>query len=170
VRTIFNILGPLTNPAGAPNQVIGVFDRKWLEPLAKVLASLGSRHVLIVHADDGLDEISIGAPTEIVEYRDGAFRNFRVTPEEFDVACADIESLAVETASQSLAMIRDALSNKPGPARDIVALNAGAAIYCAGISPTLKDGIARAQAAIASGSAMAKLEALVRCAGTVLGR
>lgn len=166
VRTIFNILGPLTNPAGAPNQVIGVFDRKWLEPLAKVLASLGSRHVLIVHAEDGLDEISVGAPTGIVEYREGAYRNFRVTPEEFGFARADIKMLAVESATQSLATIRDALSNKPGPARDIVALNAGAAIYCAGVAATLKDGIERAQAAIASGAALAKMDALVRCAGT----
>ena len=166
VRTIFNILGPLTNPAGAPNQVIGVFDRKWLEPLAKVLASLGSRHVLIVHAEDGLDEISVGAPTGIVEYREGAYRNFRVTPEEFGFARADIKTLAVESATQSLATIRDALSNKPGPARDIVALNAGAAIYCAGVAATLKDGIERAQAAIASGAALAKMDALVRCAGT----
>jgi anthranilate phosphoribosyltransferase len=168
VRTIFNILGPLTNPAGAPNQVIGVFDRKWLEPLAKVLASLGSRHVLIVHADDGLDEISIGAPTEIVEYRDGAFKNLRVTPEEFGLARADVKSLVVDSAAQSLAMIRDALSNRPGPARDIVALNAGAAICCAGVAGTLNAGVERAQAVLASGAARAKLEALIRCTTTPL--
>jgi anthranilate phosphoribosyltransferase len=166
VRTIFNILGPLTNPAGAPNQVIGVYDRKWLEPLAKVLASLGSRHVMIVHAEDGLDEISIGAPTDIVEYRNGEFRSFRISPEDFGLARADIKSLAVESAAQSLAMIRDAFSNKPGPARDIVTLNAGSAIYCSGLSSTLTDGVARATAAIKSGAALTKLDALVRCAGT----
>jgi anthranilate phosphoribosyltransferase len=165
VRTIFNILGPLTNPASAPNQVIGVFDGKWLEPLARVLASLGSRHVLIVHADDGLDEISIGAPTEIVEYREGTFKTFRVAPEEFGLARADIKSLAVESAAQSLAIIKDVFAGKQGPASDIVALNAGAAIYCAGVAATLKDGIERAQAAIASSAAMTKLDALVRCTG-----
>ncbi len=164
VRTIFNILGPLTNPASAPNQVIGVYDRKWLEPLAKVLASLGSRHVLVVHAEDGLDEISIGAPTGIVEYRDGAYRTFRVTPEEFDVARVDIKSLAVESAAQSLAMIRDALSNKPGPERDIVVLNAGAAIYCSGVVESFKQGVDRARAVISDGSAAKKLTGLVECA------
>jgi anthranilate phosphoribosyltransferase len=164
VRTIFNILGPLTNPAGAPNQVIGVFDRKWLEPLAKVLASLGSRHVMVVHAEDGLDEISIGAPTDIVEFRDGAFRRFRVAPEEFGFKRTDVKALAVESAAQSLAIINDVLAGKKGPALDIVALNAGAAIYCAGVAASLKEGVECAQSAIASGAALGKLEALVRCA------
>jgi anthranilate phosphoribosyltransferase len=169
VRTIFNILGPLTNPAGAPNQVIGVFDRKWLEPLSKVLASLGSRHVLVVHAEDGLDEISIGSPTEIVEYRDGAFKTYRVAPEDFGFNRADVKSLAVESAAQSLAIIKDVLVGKAGAARDIVALNAGAAIYCAGVAVSLKGGVERAQSAIASGAAMAKLDALVRYTGTSQG-
>ncbi len=161
VRTIFNLLGPLTNPAGAPNQVIGVFSRVWLEPLAAVLGRLGSRHVLVVHADDGLDEISLGAATHVAELRDGAVRSYTVSPEQFGFGRADGKTLAVGSVEQSLAVVRAALANEPGPARDIVALNAGAAIYAAGVAGSLADGVTRAQAALASGAARERLEALI---------
>ncbi len=162
VRTVFNLLGPLTNPAGAPNQVLGVFSDDWVEPLAQVLRQLGSEHVLVVHAEDGLDEISIGAPTRVAELKDGEISVYSVTPEDFGLRRADVTSLAVDDAQQSLAMIRDVLVNQPGPARDIVMLNAGAAIYAAGLASTLADGVARAGDVLQSGKAKETLEALVR--------
>ena len=162
VRTIFNVLGPLTNPANAPNQVLGVFSAEWLEPLARVLQQLGSRHVLVVHAEDGMDEISIGAPTRVCELKNGAIRHSVVTPEQFGVQRADVSTLAVEGAEQSLAMIEAVLDNQPGAARDVVALNAGAAIYAAGVADSLADGVVKAQQAIASGAAREKLAELVR--------
>lgn len=161
VRTIFNVLGPLTNPAGAPNQVLGVFSDAWVEPLARVLQRLGSDHVLVVHAEDGLDEISIGASTHIAELKDGEVRDYFVTPEEFGFARASLDTLRVESAEQSLATMRDVLANVAGPARDIVALNAGAAIYAAGLAADLEAGIQVASDVIADGSANAKLQALV---------
>ena len=153
VRTLFNLLGPLTNPAGAPNQVLGVFSADWLEPLAQVLGKLGSRHVLVVHADDGLDEISIGAPTQVAELKEGKVSCYRIEPSQFGMQTADIASLAVEDAQQSLALISRVFDNEPGPARDIVALNAGAAIYVAGLADTLAAGVDKAQEALASGAA-----------------
>ncbi|MEW5755217.1 MAG: anthranilate phosphoribosyltransferase [Pseudomonadota bacterium] len=160
VRTIFNLLGPLTNPAGAPNQVLGVFSKQWVEPLAHVLQQLGSEHVLVVHAEDGLDEISIAAPTAVAELKDGAVRCYTIEPEHFGIPRGDIKALAVASAQESLTMIRQALDNVPGPARDIVVLNAGAAIYAAGLVQCLPEGIEMAQAVIASGAAAAKLRAL----------
>ncbi|MDH3526276.1 MAG: anthranilate phosphoribosyltransferase [Gammaproteobacteria bacterium] len=162
VRSVFNLLGPLTNPAGAPNQVLGVFSDDWVEPLAQVLKRLGSEHVLVVHAEDGLDEISIGAPTHVAELKDGEISVYSVTPEDFGLQRADVASLAVADAQQSLAMIRDVLDNRAGPARDIVTLNAGAAIYAAGLAASLADGVARAGEVLQSGKAKATLEALVR--------
>jgi len=162
VRSVFNLLGPLTNPAGAPNQVLGVFSDDWVEPLAQVLKRLGSEHVLVVHAEDGLDEISIGAPTHVAELKDGEISVYSVTPEDFGLQRADVASLAVADAQQSLAMIRDVLENRAGPARDIVTLNAGAAIYAAGLAASLADGVARAGEVLQSGKAKATLEALVR--------
>ena len=161
VRTLFNLLGPLTNPAGAPNQVLGVFSAHWLEPLAQVLARLGSRHVLVVHAEDGLDEISIGGVTHVAELKDGRVSSFTLCPEQFGLARGDIKALTVATAADSLAMLRAVLDNAPGPARDIVLLNAGAAIYTAGLAATLAAGVAAAERAVASGVARAKLQALV---------
>ena len=160
VRTIFNVLGPLTNPAGAPNQVLGVFSRDLVEPLAQVLANLGSRHVLVVHSEDGMDEISIGAPTFIAELKDGAVRSYTVTPEDFGLARGDVAALRVENAEQSLEVIKGVLENKPGPARDIVALNAGAALYVAGLAETLAAGVTKAAGILASGEARLKLDAL----------
>ncbi len=161
VRTIFNLLGPLTNPAAAPTQLIGVFSDVWLEPLALVLGRLGSRHVLVVHAEDGLDEISVGATTQVAELRDGVVRRFTIWPEQFGVRRGDVHSLAVGGAAESLAMIFQALDDTPGAARDIVVLNAGAAIYVAGLAPDLAAGMRSAAEAIASGAARAKLDALV---------
>ena len=160
VRTVFNLLGPLTNPAGAPNQVIGVFSMHWVEPLAEVLQKLGSEHVLVVHAEDGMDEISIGAPTRVAELKDGRVRVFTIQPEQFGFARGDVKKLAVTSPAESLAIIQNVLANQPGPARDIVVLNAGAAIYVAGLAPNLDAGVKKAAEVIASGAARAKLDAL----------
>lgn len=162
VRTVFNLLGPLTNPAGAPNQLLGVYGDEWVEPLARVLKQLGSHHVLVVHSDDGLDEISIGAETHVAELRDGDISSYRIRPEDFGLVRASIGVLAVDSAAQSLAMMQDVLDNRPGTARDVVLLNAGAAIYAADLADSLADGIARANAAIASGAARRKLDELVQ--------
>jgi len=162
VRTVFNLLGPLTNPAAAPNQVIGVFSAHWLEPLARVLDRLGSRHVLIVHAGDGMDEISIGAPTEVVELRAGEIRRYTLEPESFGIQPAGSENLIANDAKESLQFIHAAFDNRPGPARDIVALNAAAAIYCAGLADDLAAGFSTACSVIEQGLAREKLAALVR--------
>jgi anthranilate phosphoribosyltransferase len=161
VRTIFNLLGPLTNPAGAPNQVIGVFSKQWVEPIAQVLQRLGSEHVLVVHAEDGMDEISIGSATHVAELKQGTIKSYTVTPEEFGLKRGDVNSLHVTSAAESLPMIESALTNENGPARDIVALNAGAAIYAAGLTDSLAAGVKRALAVIAEGRARDKLHALV---------
>jgi anthranilate phosphoribosyltransferase len=161
VRTVFNLLGPLTNPAGAPNQIIGVFDAAWIPSLLEVLKDLGSSHVLIVAAEDGLDEISIAAPSTIGELRDGNISLYSVEPSDFGIQqYADYSMLQIDSAEQSLAMLRDALSNKNQAAADIVALNAGAAIYAANLSENLAAGVVKAQAILASGEALAKLEQL----------
>ncbi len=160
VRTIFNLLGPLTNPAGAPNQVIGVFAAQWVEPLAEVLQKLGSQHVLVVHAEDGMDEISIGAPTRVAELKDGRVRVFTIQPEQFGLARGDVKQLGVASPAESLTIIQGIFGSQSGPARDIVALNAGAAIYVAGLAPSLEAGVKKAAEAIASGAARAKLDAL----------
>ncbi len=161
VRTLFNLLGPLSNPAGAPNQLIGVFDKKWVEPLAQALNKLGSKHVLVVNADDGLDEISIATPSSIAELKNGEVVSYMITPEQFGYQRASLAELAVDGVVSSLVMVKSVLDNKPGAARDIVALNAGAAIYAANITDTLTAGIEKADQLIASGAAKAKFEALV---------
>jgi len=161
VRTLFNVLGPLSNPASAPNQLIGVFARQWLEPLAKVLKQLGSRHVLVVNAEDGLDEISIASPTAIAELKQGEITAYTVTPGQFGLNTAALSELEVADAESSLAMLTSVLDNKPGAAKDIVLLNAGAAIYAANLAASLAEGVGRAREAIASGAARAKFDALV---------
>ena len=161
VRTVFNLLGPLTNPAAAPNQVLGVFSADWVEPLAQVLKQLGSEHVLVVHAEDGLDEISIGAPTRVAELRGGDILGYTISPEDFGLQRADLAAIAVEDAQQSLAMIRGVFAGQPGPAHDIVVLNAGAAIYAAGIASTLAEGVSRAAEVVAAGKAQQVFESLV---------
>jgi anthranilate phosphoribosyltransferase len=162
VRTIFNVLGPLTNPAGAPNQLLGVFSKELVEPLAHVLKNLGSHHVLVVHSQDGMDEISIGAPTFVAELKDGEVTSYTIEPEDFGLATADVASLKVEDAAQSLTVVKGVLENKPGPARDIVQLNAGAALYAAGLAGSLATGIAKAGEVLASGEALVRLDALVK--------
>ena len=161
VRTVFNVLGPLTNPAGAPNQIIGVFDGELVEPIARVLQQLGSRHVMVVHADDGMDEISISAPTRVAELKDGEVSSYSVTPADFGMQTTAVDALKVDSAEESLAMIRTVLADQAGPARDIVCLNAGAAIYVSGCATTLAAGVDAARAAISSGKAAAILENLV---------
>jgi anthranilate phosphoribosyltransferase len=161
VRTIFNVLGPLTNPAGAPNQLLGVYSDEWLEPLAEVLKQLGSRHVMVVHSEDGLDEISVSASTRVAELKDGIIENYHIGPEDFGLQRSSLDALKVETAEQSLAMIRSVFANEPGPARDIIQMNAGAAIYVAGIADTLEAGIQKAGEVLAEGGAQARLDALV---------
>lgn len=161
VRTLFNLLGPLSNPAGAPNQLIGVFAKEWVEPMAQVLKKLGSQHVLVVSADDGLDEISIAAQTNVAELKDGVVSTYTITPEAVGFKRASLQELAVIDAASSLTMVKAVLDNQPGAARDIVALNAGAAIYAANITDSLLAGIDKAQEVLASGAARAKFDALI---------
>jgi anthranilate phosphoribosyltransferase len=160
VRTLFNILGPLTNPAGAPNQVMGVFHPDLVGIQVRVLQRLGSDRALTVFGREGLDEISISGETLVGELRDGEVREYVVCPEQFGLSTHDIRALQVATVEESRDRILKALNNEAGAERDVVALNAGAAIYAAGISESLADGVERAQASMASGAAMAKLEAL----------
>ena len=162
VRTIFNVLGPLTNPAGAPNQLLGVFADELVEPLAEVLNKLGSNHVMVVHSEDGMDEISIGAATNVAELRDGKITTYKITPEQFGLNNTNISELAVDSAEESLAVIKKVLNNESGPAKDIVKFNSGAAIYVAGLENSLEAGIQKAEEVIASGAAKAKLEELVQ--------
>ncbi|NOT86115.1 MAG: anthranilate phosphoribosyltransferase [Methylococcaceae bacterium] len=161
VRTIFNLLGPLSNPAGAPNQLIGVFARQWVEPLAQVLKKLGSNHVLVVSAEDGLDEISIAAATTVAELKAGEVTSYTLTPEQFGLKRASLAELAVKDAASSLVMVKSVLDSQSGAATDIVLLNAGAAIYAANITDSLAQGIETAREVIANGTARAKLDALI---------
>jgi anthranilate phosphoribosyltransferase len=162
VRTIFNVLGPLTNPAGAPNQLLGVFADELVEPLAEVLNKLGSNHVMVVHSEDGMDEISIGAATNVAELKDGKITTYKITPEQFGLNNTNISELAVDSAEESLAVIKKVLNNESGPAKDIVKFNSGAAIYVAGLENSLEAGIQKAEEVIASGAAKAKLDELIR--------
>ncbi len=161
VRTLFNLLGPLTNPARTVNQVIGVYSRKWLQPLAEVLRELGGRHVWVVHAEDGLDEISIAGPTHVAQLRDGVIRGFTITPEEADVPRGALTELTAGDAAESLRKLQSSLRNEPGPARDIVCLNAGAAIYVCGLAPDWRGGVQKAQQAIASGRALDRFQRFI---------
>lgn len=162
VRTVFNLLGPLTNPAAAPNQVMGVFDEAWITPILEVLKELGSEHVIVVAANDGLDEISIAAPTQVGELKDGEISRYTVEPGDFGInQYPDFSMLQIGSADESLAMLRAALNNEHEAASAIVALNAGAAIYVAGLAEDLKSGVEQAQAILASGAALEKLDQLV---------
>jgi anthranilate phosphoribosyltransferase len=161
IRTLFNLLGPLTNPANLPNQVVGVFSAEWVEPLASVLHRLGRRHVLVVHAEDGLDEISIGATTRVAELQNGNVTTYTIIPEQFGFKRAPIDCLRVNNAIESSEILSAVLANQLGPARDIVALNAGAAIYAANLVPTLEEGVDKALRVLAEGKALDKLTALI---------
>ena len=160
-RTLFNVLGPLTNPAGAPNQVLGVYSRTLVEPLAQVLAKLGGEHVMVVHADDGMDEISICSDTYVAELKDGQIDTYTISPEQFSLPRADIAAIRVDGPAQSLAVVRAVLADTRGPAHDIVCLNAGAAVYVAGLASSHADGVAQAQRAIASGAGADTLDRLI---------
>jgi anthranilate phosphoribosyltransferase len=161
VRTLFNILGPLTNPAGAPNILMGVFHPDLVGIQVRVLQQLGARHALVVWGRDGLDEISLGAATLVGELRDGVVREYEVEPEDFGLAMASSRNLRVENADESKAMLLDVLQGRRGVAHDIVCLNAGAALYTADVVGSIGDGIALARTTIASGAAHAKMQSFV---------
>lgn len=161
VRTIFNVLGPLTNPAGADNQVMGVFHADLVGIQARVLQRLGSRHVLVVNGSDGLDEITLSGTTAVAELQQGNIREYTIQPSDFGLSTAPLDSIRVSTVAEAKAMLLGVLDNQASSARDIVQLNAGAAIYAAGISDTLAQGIARADQIIASGAAKQKLAQLI---------
>lgn len=160
-RTLFNLLGPLTNPAGAPHQLLGVFARRWVEPLAKVLHKLGSRHVLVVHSEDGLDELSINAPAHVAELLEGQVRTYVFRPEEAGIRPQSLDAVRVEGPEQSAAVIRAVFAGQQGPATDMVALNAGAALYAADVATSIREGVVMARAVLADGSANATLQRLV---------
>ncbi len=162
MRTILNILGPLTNPAGAPNQVMGVFHPDLVGIQARVLKMLGSRHVLTVHGHEGLDEITITGPTYVAELKHDFITEYTIEPKQFGLDVAPIESIQVKDAADSKARVEAVLANEPGPSRDVVILNAAAALYVAGVVPSLWDGVAAAREALASGAARARLDELVR--------
>jgi anthranilate phosphoribosyltransferase len=162
VRTIFNILGPLTNPASAPNQLLGVFHPDLVGIHVRVLQRLGSQHVLVVYGKDGMDEISLGAATMVGELKDGNVTEYEIHPEDFGLQMVSNRSLKVGSADESRDMILAALANKEGTAREIVALNAGAALYAANVAASIGDGIVRAREAIASGKARAKIDEFAR--------
>ncbi len=168
VRTIFNLLGPLTNPASAPNQLLGVYAASWIPVMLDVLKTLGSEHVLIVAAEDGLDEISISSATQVGELRNGSIRQYSITPEEFGIARREgFAMLQIATPQESLAMVRDALTGRNDAAADIVALNAGAAIYAANVEDSIAAGVQRAREILRSGDALRKLEALAAFSQTL---
>jgi anthranilate phosphoribosyltransferase len=161
VRTIFNILGPLTNPAGAANQVIGVFHPDLVGIHVRVLQRLGARHALVVYGKDGMDEVSLGAATMVGELKDGQIREYEIHPEDFGLSMKSNRGLKVAGAAESKEMVLEALSDVEGTPREIVILNAGTALYAANVAGSIEEGIAQARAAIASGAAKRKLEAFI---------
>ena len=161
VRTLFNILGPLTNPADAPNILMGVFHPDLVGIQVRALQRLGAEHAVVVYGRDGMDEVSLGSATMVGEYKDGAIREYEIHPEDFGLTMASRRALKVETPEQSRALMQAVLDNEPGPARDIVILNAGVALYAAGVVPGMAEGVAVAREGIASGRALAKLHQFV---------
>ena len=161
IRTIFNLLGPLTNPAGAGHQLIGVFAQRWVTPLAEALGRLGSRHALVVHGADGLDELSLSGPSHVAEWTEGQVKTYTVQPAEFGLSACRLSELQVGSAQESADLIRHVFAGQPGPARDIVCFNAGAALYVGDLVSSVGQGVARAQAAIDSGAAAQTLDAYI---------
>ncbi len=161
IKTIFNLLGPLTNPAGAPNILMGVFHPDLVGIQVRALERLGAEHAVVVYGRDGMDEVSLGAATLVGELKDGVIREYEIHPEDFGMTMASNRALKVEDAESSRAMLLGVLNNQAGAARDIVALNAGVALYAANVAASMQDGVALAYAAIESGAAKAKLDALV---------
>jgi anthranilate phosphoribosyltransferase len=160
IRTIFNVLGPLANPALATHQVLGVYDKSLTQTMAEVLSKLGSEHVMVVHGEDGMDEISISSRTTVTELKNKTITTYTIQPSDFGLDIADLKTIQVENAEASKAMMLDVLNGNQGPHRNITILNAGAAIYISGISSTLKEGIEKAALVIDQGLALKKLEAL----------
>jgi anthranilate phosphoribosyltransferase len=161
VRTLFNILGPLTNPAGAPNQLLGVFHPDLVGIQVRVLQRLGSEHVMVVYGMNGMDEISLSGETMVGELKDGQVREYAIHPSDFGLPVYDSRVLRVANAAESVQCIRRALGGEEGPVRDVVLLNAGAALYCAGVAASIEDGVRRARETVASGAATARLAQFV---------
>ena len=161
IRTIFNILGPLTNPAGAQYQLIGVFDQRWVQPLATALGRLGCQHGLVVHGEDGLDEVSLSGPTHVAEWGPQGVRTYRINPTDYGFPCRPFTTLQVSSAQESADIIRSVLAGTPGPHRDVVLLNAGAALYAGNAATSLGEGIALAKATVDSGAAARTLERFI---------
>jgi anthranilate phosphoribosyltransferase len=161
VRTIFNILGPLTNPADAPNILMGVFHPDLVGIQVRALQRLGAEHAVVVYGRDGMDEVSLGAATMVGEYKDGGIREYEIHPEDFGLTMASNRALKVDSADASKALLRSVLDDEPGPARDIVLLNAGVALYAANVAPTMGEGVALARETVASGKALAKMHQFV---------
>ena len=161
VRTIFNILGPLTNPADAPNILMGVFHPDLVGIQVRALQRLGAEHALVVYGRDGMDEVSLGAATMVGEYKDGGIQEYEIHPEDFGLTMASNRAFKVETPEESKALLRSVLDDEPGPARDIVVLNTGVSLYAANVAATIPDGITRARDALASGKALAKMHQFI---------
>jgi anthranilate phosphoribosyltransferase len=161
IRTFFNLLGPLTNPAEAPNQIMGIFAKDWMHKTAEVLKQLGSRHVMVVHSEDGMDEISLSAPTHVVELKNGVISEYSITPEDFGIKTQESNSLIVKNSQQSLDLILQAFKTGTGKAADILALNAGAAIYVSGKSNSIKQGVQLAQQLLTHKKALDKFNQLI---------
>ena len=168
VRTIFNLLGPLTNPAKAERQLLGVYDKNWVRPVAEVLDKLGSKHVMVVHSEDGLDEISIAAPTNVAELKDGEISEYQIETAQFGCKRQSIDSLRVENAEESLVLVRQAIAGENEAATDFVVLNAGAAIYVSGAAGSLADGVEMARDAIGTGLAIEKMKDFADFTGQVV--
>ena len=162
VRTLFNLLGPLTNPADAKYQLVGVFDHRWVRPIAEVFQNLGSVHTIVVHSEDGLDEISIAAPTSASELRNGEIVDYVIQPEDFGIERQSLDTIRVASAKASLEKIRNALTGAQGPAYDMVAINAGATIYAADRTESLAAGVKEARRVLDSGAALKKLEEMAQ--------
>lgn len=162
VRTVFNLLGPLTNPAGVRRQLLGVYDPLWVKPIADVLNKLGSEHVLVVHGDGGMDEISLSGSTHVAELNNGQVTEFEINPGLFGIKTQPIDAIRVDGPEQSLAMIQSVLANEDGPAKDIVLMNSGAALYVGGAADSIESGVERAREVLASGAAADKLKELAR--------
>jgi anthranilate phosphoribosyltransferase len=161
VRTIFNILGPLTNPADAPNILMGVFHPDLVGIQVRALQRLGAEHALVVYGRDGMDEVSLGAATMVGEVKDGRIEEYEIHPEDFGLTMASSRAFKVETPEESKALLRSVLDDEPGPARDIVVLNTGVALYAANVAPSIDKGIALARDALASGKALAKMHQFI---------
>ena len=161
IKTIFNLLGPLTNPAGALNQVLGVFDSKWIRPLAEVLKGLGSENVLVLHSEDGLDEISSASATSVAELRNGEIQEYSISPNDFGLKILPIEDLRADSPEESLRIAKEALRGENQAATQMVAMTSGAALYVTGLAGSLKEGIDMSLHSISEGSGLEKLKELV---------